>query len=101
MSWTAVFALCAAAYALKAAGAVVATSAPGGERTGDRLEVLVVPVLAGLVVVQTFGAGAGMTLDGRAAALLVAGVLIWRRAPLVVIVAAAGATAALLYAAGV
>ena len=35
-------------------------------------------------------------LDARLPAVLVAGVLVWRRAPLLVVVLAAGGTAALL-----
>ena len=98
MSWTAVLTLCAAAYALKAVGAVAASRAPDGGAWSARLEVLVVPVIAGLIAVQTFGDGRALALDGRAPALLVAAVLLWRRAPLLVVAAAAGATAALLHA---
>ncbi len=58
-----------------------------------------VPVIAGLIAVQTFGDGKALVLDGRAPALLVAAVLIWRKVPLL-LVAAAGGTAALLHAVG-
>ncbi len=37
-----------------------------------------------------------LVLDARAPAVLVAGVLVWRRAPFLVVVLAAGATAAIL-----
>jgi len=94
MSWTAVLLLCAASYALKAAGAFA--SSRGGELAGGRLDVLVVPVIAGLIAVQTFGDGKALVLDGRAAALLVAALLIWRRAPLLIVALAAAGTAALL-----
>ena len=90
MSWTAVLLLCAAAYALKLVGAVA----------GGRLDVLVVPVIAGLIAVQVLGDGDELVIDARLAALLVAAVLIWRKAPLLLIVVAAAATAALLRAAG-
>jgi hypothetical protein len=96
MSWTAVIALCAAAYALKAVGAAVAARAPQGAAVSTRLAVLVVPVIAGLIVVQTLGAGRHVVLDARLPALAVAAVLVWRRAPILAIVVAAGATAALL-----
>lgn len=94
MSWAAVLALCVAAYALKAVGAVAAGR--GSTLAEGRLDVLVVPVIAGLIAVQTFGDGKALVLDGRAAALLVAAVLIWRRVPLLVVaLAAAGVAAAL------
>lgn len=98
MSWTAVLLLCAAAYALKAVGAVAASR--GGAMAEGRLDVLVVPVIAGLIAVQTFGDGQALVLDGRAPALLVAAVLIWRKVPLLLVVLAAGGTAALLHALG-
>ena len=96
MSWWAVLALCACAYALKAAGVVLAArTSPEAEGRGS-LEIVVVPVIAALVVVQTLDGGREIVLDPRLPALLVAAVLIWRKAPIIVIVLAAGGTAALL-----
>lgn len=96
MSWWPVVALCASAYALKALGLVV------GERL-DRevserwsLQVVVVPVLAALIVVQTFSTGQRLVFDGRTPALLVAAVLVWRKAPFVLVAVGAASTAALL-----
>ena len=100
MSWVAVLALCAAAYAFKAAGAIAAARAPRDGGASGRLDVLVVPVIAGLILGQTIGEGRHLVLDARVPALLVAAVLTWRRAPILVVVIAAGATAALLRAAG-
>jgi hypothetical protein len=95
MSWGAVIALCVAAYALKAAGAIAAGRAPERAGTAGRLDGLVVPVIAALVAVQTLGADRAVVLDARVPALLVAALLVWRRAPLLVVVIAAGGTAAL------
>ena len=100
MSWAAVLVLCGAAYALKLAGAVAAGRVEEGSPAGGRLDVLVVPVIAGLIAVQTLGDGRELVLDARLPALLVAAVLIWRKTPLLVVVVAAAATAALLRAAG-
>jgi hypothetical protein len=100
VSWTGVILLCAAGYALKAAGALAASRASAVAAARGRLDVLVVPVLAGLVVVQTVGQGRDVVLDARLPAVAVAALLIWRRAPLLVVVLAAGATAALLRHAG-
>jgi branched-subunit amino acid transport protein len=96
MSWWPVIALCVASYGLKALGLVL------GERidadTAERwsLELVIVPVLAALILVQTFGTGNRFVLDARAPALLVAGVLVGRRAPFIAVALAAAATAALL-----
>lgn len=100
MSWAAVLTLCAAAYALKAVGAVAASRAPEGSEAGSRLDVLVVPVIAGLIAVQTFGDGKALVFDGRAVAMLVAAVLLWRKVPLLLVALAAGGTAAFLHALG-
>ena len=96
MSWWAVLALCACAYALKAAGVVLAARTSPEAAARGSLEIVVVPVIAALVVVQTLDGGRDIALDPRLPALLVAAVLIWRRAPIIVIVLAAGGTAALL-----
>ncbi len=101
MSWAAVLTLCAAAYALKAVGALAASRAPDGAAAGSRLDVLVVPVIAGLIAVQTFGDGQSLVLDARAPAMLVAAVLLWRKVPLLLVALAAGGTAAALHALGV
>ncbi len=94
MSWAVLLALCAISYVLKALGPLLA----GGRqlRPGVRqvLDIVAVPLLAGLILVQTVGDGHRLTVDARVAALAVAAVLVWRRAPfLVVVVAAASITA--------
>ena len=101
MSWAAVLALSGAAYALKALGVLLAGRVDAETATRWSLEVLVVPVLAALILVQTLDGGERIVLDARLPALLVAAVLVWRRAPLLLVVGAAGATAALLRLAGV
>jgi branched-subunit amino acid transport protein len=95
MSWWVVLALCGAAYGLKAAGLLLGDRIGSGTGGGS-LELVVVPVLAALIVVQTVDGGRELVLDARLPALLVAALLVWRRAPLLVVVLAAGATAALL-----
>jgi branched-subunit amino acid transport protein len=91
-----VLALCLSAYALKALGVVLAGRIPPRALAGGALDVVVVPVIAALIVVQTLDGGREIAIDARLPALLVAAVLIWRRAPILVIVLAAGAVAALL-----
>jgi hypothetical protein len=94
MSWWAVAALCVAAYGLKGAG--VALAGRAGRTEDLALELVVVPVLAALIIVQTIGGDRAIVLDARLPALLVAAFLVWRRAPILVIVLAAGATTALV-----
>jgi hypothetical protein len=87
MSWWPVLALCASAYAFKALGLVI----------GGRLDrEASVPVLSALIVIQTFTTSQRFVLDARTPALLVAAVLVWRKAPFVVVALSAAATAALL-----
>ena len=96
MTWTALLALAAVSYALKASGPVLA----GGRRLGPQmrqtLDLVAVPLLAALIGVQTVGDGNHLVLDARVPALAVAAILVWRRAPFLVVVLAAAATAALL-----
>ena len=60
------------------------------------LDLVAVPLLAALILVQTLGAGQRLVLDARVPALAVAAVLVWRRAPFLVVVLSAAATASLL-----
>lgn len=96
MSWWPVIALCAGTYGLKALGLAVGGRLDPAVAERWRLELLVVPILAALIAVQTFSTGDRLVLDARAPALLVAALLVWRRAPFVVVAVAAAATAALL-----
>ena len=96
MSWAALLGLSAISYALKAVGPLLA----GGRQLGPRLRLILdlvpVPLLAALIVVQTLSTGHRLVLDARVPALGVAAILVWRRAPFLVVVLAAAATAALI-----
>jgi len=96
MSWTALLALCAISYGLKASGPVLAGGRQIGPQARQTLDLVAVPLLAALILVQTVGDGQNIVLDARVPALGVAAVLVWRRAPFLVVVLAAAATAALL-----
>ncbi len=96
MSWAALLVLGAAAYAMKAVGPVVVGHRelrPGVTRT---LELVAVPLLAALVLVQTLDGGERLVVDARVPAMGVAALLVWRRAPFLVVVLSAAATAAAL-----
>ena len=84
---------------LKAAGPLLAGGRELGPAVDRLLALLSVPLLAGLVAVQTLDGGERIVIDARVPAMAVAGVLVWRRAPFLVVVLAAAATAALLRAA--
>jgi branched-subunit amino acid transport protein len=100
MSWTAILLLGAAAYAMKAVGPLVVGRRAVRADLTHVLELLAVPLLAALVLVQTLDGGGRLVLDARVPALCVAAVLVRRRAPFLVVVLAAAGTAALLRAAG-
>jgi branched-subunit amino acid transport protein len=94
MSWWVILGLAGISYGLKASGPVLAGGRTLGPRMNDVLKLVSVPLLAALIVVQTLGAGHRLTADARLPALGVAAVLVWRRAPFLVVVVAAAATAA-------
>jgi branched-subunit amino acid transport protein len=100
MSWTVLLVLGAASYALKAVGPVLAGGRQLGPQVRRTLDLVAVPLLAALILVQTLGDGHRLVIDARLPALGVATVLVWRRAPFLVVVLAAAGTAALLRALG-
>jgi branched-subunit amino acid transport protein len=96
MSWAVLLALCAVSYALKAVGPVLAGGRQLGAGARRTLDLVAVPLLAALILVQTLGDGHRLVVDARVPALAVAAVLVARRAPFLVVVLAAAATAALV-----
>ena len=93
--WVAVVGGAAAVYALKLLGYLVPARWLVGARVQRATALIPVAALAALVAIQTFARGAnGLTLDARLVGLGVAAALLAKRANfLVVIVAAAAATA--------
>jgi len=57
-------------------------------------ERVTVALLAALVATQTFASSQQLVLDSRFPAVLVAGILLWLRAPFIVVVVAAAGVAA-------
>jgi branched-subunit amino acid transport protein len=100
-AWITVAGLAVATAAIKAFGPVVF-----GGRELPALLARVIPLLApallaALVITETFGGpGRSLVFDARAGGLVVAGIALWRRAPLYVVVLAAAAATALLRAIG-
>lgn len=84
-------------YLLKLAGYLVPARVVENARARRLVELVPVALLAALVVVEAIANGRHYDLDGpRLAGVAVGAVAVWRRAPFLVIVVAAAATAALL-----
>lgn len=86
----------AGCYALKLLGWSVPSSLLERERFRRTTVMLPVALLAALVVVQAFASGRHLQVDARATGLAVAAVAILLRAPFLLVVALAAATAALV-----
>ncbi|KTS90938.1 branched-chain amino acid transporter AzlD [Microbacterium testaceum] len=94
--WTAVLAASVLCLALKAVGYLLPARWLEAPRSARIADLLTVALLSALVMVQTLGAGAAIVVDARVPAVGVAALLLWARAPFLVVVAAAALTAALL-----
>ena len=92
--WLAVVVACAGCAALKLAGYVVPSRFLESRVARRALEALPVTLLGALIAVSLFATGNHLTLDSRAAGLVVALLLVAIRAPFLVVVVAACATAA-------
>lgn len=96
-SWPAVIATIVGCYLLKLLGYVVPERVLDGPRVRRSVELLPVALLSALVVVEALADGRSLRLDGpRLAGVAVGAVAVWRRAPFLVVVIAAAATAAVL-----
>lgn len=94
--WIAILVAAAGCYALKLAGLSLPTRVlahPVVERVADLIPVA---LLAALVAVQVWSAGTSLTVDARTAGLAFAVAALLLRAPFLVVVVGAAATAALL-----
>lgn len=94
--WAPLLVASVACYALKLAGLSLPRRILEDARIQRVVPLLPVALLAALVATSTFSTGRHLVLDARAAALGVAAVAVLLRAPFLVVVALAAATAALL-----
>ena len=94
--WTTVLAAALLCYALKLGGWLVPARLLEDPRVRPVAVLLPVALLAGLVVVQVAADGRSLVLDARAAGLAAGAVALLLRAPFLVVVLAAAATAAAL-----
>ena len=95
-TWTAVAIVGAATVGIKSAGTLLIGGRELPPRIGGMIELLAPVMLAALVVSNTFGADHKLVLDPRAAGLAAAAIPIALRAPLLVTVIVAAATAAIV-----
>lgn len=96
MTWPALLAASVACYAIKLAGVSLPQRFLEDPRVQRTVPLLPVALLAALIATQTFSTGHRLVIDVRAAALAVAVVAVLLRAPFLVVVAVAAATAAIL-----
>jgi len=96
MSWAALIALSVGCYVMKALGPLVLANRSLPPPVARLVGLVAVPVLAALVVIQTVSAGPHLVLDARLPAVGVAALLVWRRAPFLVVILGGAATAALV-----
>nr|WP_154921990.1 AzlD domain-containing protein [Microbacterium testaceum] len=94
--WNAVLLASVICVALKAVGYLLPARWLEAPRPARIADLLTVALLAALVMVQTLAAGPAIVIDARVPAVGVAALLLWARAPFLVVVAAAAVTAALL-----
>jgi hypothetical protein len=93
-AWLVVVLVGAATIALKSIGPVLLGGRELPPRVASLIGLLAPALLAALVAINTFGAGRSLVVDERVLGVAAAGVAIWRRAPvLLVVVIAATVTA--------
>ncbi|WP_217914810.1 AzlD domain-containing protein [Miltoncostaea marina] len=96
MSWTAILALAAGTYALKAAGPLLLGGRELPGLVARVADLLPAALLAALVATQGLTADGDLTVDARAAGVAAALVVAWRRGSFLLIVAVAMAVTALV-----
>jgi branched-subunit amino acid transport protein len=98
--WVAILASAALAWGIKYVGHSVPEAWLQNPRVHRIAGYVTVAMLAALFAVQGFTTRGALVLDSRVAAVVVALVLLWRKAPFWLVVLAAAVTAALLRWAG-
>ena len=96
MTWFVIAVVGAATMVFKASGPVLLGTRRLPARVTSVVEVLAPAMLAALIVTQTVGGDRELVLDERLLGVAAGGVAVWLRAPLVVVMAVAAATAALI-----
>ena len=92
--WSVILVASAFVAATKFVGFVLPTSITESDVVQRVSDAVTVALLATLVVIQTLGAGNSIVIDARLVAVAVAGILLWRRVPFIVVILAAALVAA-------
>ena len=95
-TWFAIVAAGLLAWGIKYAGHSVPESWLEKPRVHRIAGYVTIALLSALTAVQAFTTKGGIAVDSRVVALAVAAVLLWRRAPFIVVVVLASATTAVL-----
>lgn len=96
MTWSIVAVLAAGVWAQRLVGMFAGARALERQPALGRLATLIPAAVVMAVIVQlTLGAGGGLRVDARLVGMVVAGILVWRHAPFVVVIVAAAAVTAL------
>jgi hypothetical protein len=95
-TWQIIILASIAVLALKLVGYVIPPKLFEKPTPARVTNLLTVALLAALIMVQTLGAGRGISIDARVPALLVAAGLLALRVPFILVIAAAAITAALI-----
>ena len=96
MSWIVIAVVGALTILFKASGPVLLGKRELPPRVASVVEVLAPAMLAALVVTQTVGGDRELVLDERLLGVAAGGIAVWLRAPLLVVMVVAAATAALI-----
>jgi hypothetical protein len=94
--WITIAALALATAVLKLVGPLALGGKPLHADAFAVIELLASALLAALVVVETFGHGRSLVIDARVAGVAFAAFLLWRRAPMTVVVVGAALVTALV-----
>jgi branched-subunit amino acid transport protein len=94
-AWLVVALVGAGTIVIKGAGPVLLGGRPLPRRVNSVIELLAPAVLGALVAVQTFGNGQGLVVDERVIGMAAAGIALWRKAPLLMVVVVAAVATAL------
>jgi branched-subunit amino acid transport protein len=96
VSWLVIAVVGVVTIAFKASGPVLLGKRELPARVASVVEVLAPAMLAALVVTQTVGGDRELVIDERLAGVVAGGIAVWLRAPLLVVMAVAAVTAALI-----
>ena len=96
MTWIVIAVVGALTILFKASGPVLLGTRELPPRVASVVELLAPAMLAALVVTQTVGGDRELVFDERLLGVAAGGVAVWLRAPLVVVMVVAAATAALI-----